>query len=100
MSAVEELRARYEDTQAMRALRGQLSKTATSHEFNEWMARDVVEYVDALLARVTALEKVLEPFAEQWDECERYNREWPRAPREAYRLAHASLSPKPGDEKP
>lgn len=96
MSAVEELRARYEDTQAMRALRGQLSKTATSHEFNEWMARDVVEYVDALLARVTALEKALADFAQRIDN-----------DGTASQIVSAdeirellSLSPKPGDEKP
>jgi hypothetical protein len=38
----------YEDRDAMKALRGKLSHRATSSEFNEWMAREICEYIDAL----------------------------------------------------
>jgi len=37
-----------DEPRAVQMLRGPLSKRATSAEFNEWMARDVVEYIDAL----------------------------------------------------
>ena len=35
---------------AVRLLRGPLSKRATSAEFNEWQAREVIEYIDGLRA--------------------------------------------------
>jgi thioesterase domain-containing protein len=41
----------YEEREAMKALRGKLSKRATSSEFNEWMAREICEYIDALLTK-------------------------------------------------
>lgn len=37
-----------EEPEAMKLLRGPLSRRATSAEFNEWQARDIVEYVDRL----------------------------------------------------
>jgi hypothetical protein len=43
----------YEAREAMQALRGKLSKRATSAEFNEWMAREVCEYIDHLLQAQT-----------------------------------------------
>lgn len=42
----------YEERDAMKALRGPLSKRATSAEFNEWMAREVCEYIDQLRNRL------------------------------------------------
>jgi hypothetical protein len=42
----------YEDREAMRLLRGPLSRRATSAEFNEWMAREVCEYIDTLRRQV------------------------------------------------
>lgn len=39
----------YEAREAMQALRGKLSARATSSEFNEWMAREICEYIDHLL---------------------------------------------------
>jgi hypothetical protein len=45
----------YEEREAMRLLRGKLSQRATSAEFNEWMAREVCEYINALRRRVEAM---------------------------------------------
>ena len=42
----------YETTEAMKSLRGPLSNRATSVEFNEWMARDIVDYIDGLRTRL------------------------------------------------
>jgi len=38
-----------EEPNAVTSLRGPLSRRATSAEFNEWSARDVVSYIDALI---------------------------------------------------
>jgi hypothetical protein len=46
--AAEAYPVEYEERAAMRALRGKISKRATSAEFNEWMAREVCEYIDRL----------------------------------------------------
>ena len=58
----------YEARKAMRALRGKLSKRATSSEFNEWMAREVCEYIDALRSGNEKLKVALEPFLEDCTE--------------------------------
>jgi hypothetical protein len=39
-----------DEPEAVKLLRGQLSKRATSAEFNEWQAREVVAYIDSLLS--------------------------------------------------
>jgi hypothetical protein len=45
----------YEHRESMKALRGPLSQRATSAQFNEWMAREVCEYIDHLRRRLEAL---------------------------------------------
>lgn len=47
----------YENRKTMKALRGPLSRRATSAEFNEWCAREVAEYIDQLRARLTEVER-------------------------------------------
>lgn len=49
----------YENREAMKALRGPVSRRATSSEFNEWMAREVCEYVDALKAELAEAKETI-----------------------------------------
>lgn len=49
------MRTDYESRESMVKLRGPLSRRATSAEFNEWMAREVCEYIDHLRRQVEAL---------------------------------------------
>lgn len=49
---------------AVAVLRGPMSKRATSAEFNEWMAREVVDYIDAL--RMATAEPVMTGSDHQW----------------------------------
>jgi hypothetical protein len=44
------------EPEAVALLRGPLSKRSTSAEFNEWQARDVVEYIDRLTSPVQTRE--------------------------------------------
>jgi len=48
----------YENREAMKALRGKLSKRATSSEFNEWMAREICEYIDHLTTALVSINRI------------------------------------------
>lgn len=50
----------FEEREAMKALRGHLSKRATSAEFNEWMAREICEYIDQLRNRLDLAKEGIE----------------------------------------